>query len=246
MKITFNMLFWDGEDSETRLKNLNFAWNKLKEFSEFCGHNDIQNVCLLFDFSEEKKINDSIHIPYLKNEYKRSEKINKVLEYNYKNYNPELICFLDSDVFFNKDQYFYLLHEIKNFNKNDVMVSKLQDIQNNDAINFENNYTEYQVKERIITGLGAFFLINFSILFNIGGFDERFIVWGGEDDDIASRLDNLGIQRYYIPIIFYHLPHESLRTNTINTEQYKKQYKIIYNNDIVTKFSLITNKYLII
>jgi len=245
MKITFNILYWNGFDSENRIKNINFTWDKIKQFSKYCNDNELENKCLLFDFSHNKILNESIHIPYINGEYKRSEKINKVLEYNYNNYKPELICFLDSDIFFEESQYTILFNLINTLTPNNVFVSSVLDIMDIKSVDYVNKkLINPSFRNRLIPGLGAFFIINFDDIFKIGGFDERFLVWGGEDDDISYRLDKKGFKISLAPIKLYHLPHISMQDDAHQNPQYHLQCRLIGNNDIITKYSLISKKYL--
>ena len=246
-KISFNILYWNGFDSETRLKNALFCYEKIKKFSEYAKCKKIDVEVCLFDFSETKELENSIHIPYKNGEFKKSEKINKVIEYNYNHINPDIFAFLDSDVFFEQSEFDKLINEINNFKSNTMTICGVLDIQNTKDVDYYNNEIinrNILVKPRLMSGLGAFYMIDFNILFNIGGFDERFICWGGEDDDVGYRLIKKGINRMYTSIQLLHLPHETLSNEAINSNQYKRQCSLIGNNDIITKYSLITDKYL--
>ena len=50
-KISFNILYWNGFDSETRLKNALFCYEKIKKFSEYTKSKGIDVNVFLFDFS---------------------------------------------------------------------------------------------------------------------------------------------------------------------------------------------------
>lgn len=247
VKISFNILYWDGFDSETRLKNISFCYEKLNKFIKYSNTKNMNIKVFLFDFSEKQVIKDSIHIPYKNNEYRRSEKMNRVLEYNNNNFKPDIFCCLDSDVFFIESEYEKLINELNVFNSNSITICSVLDIQESTCIDYTNNTfntNQILVKPRLMAGLGAFYIINFNNLFNIGGFDERFICWGGEDDEVIGRLINKGYNKIYTSIQLFHLPHKSLSNDSINSDQYKIQCQIIGNNDTITKHSLITNKYL--
>ena len=245
MTITFNILFWKGFDFENRLRNLEFSWFRLKKFVSYLKEKGITSECLLFDFSDENIIPESIHISYPNGVYKRSEKINRVLEYNKENHNPKIICVMDSDIFFEEDQYDKLIEIFTNLNQKQVLVPNLSDIINENDVDFINKTIHNpRTINRGLGGLGAFFMLRFDEIFNIGGFDERFIIWGGEDDNISVRLDKNGCVVSRIDIKLYHLPHKSMAPLAHSDPQYRQQVRYIHNNDIKTPYSLITKKYL--
>jgi hypothetical protein len=244
MKITFNILFWEGFDFENRLRNLEFSWYRLKKFVNHLKNINIVSECLLFDFSEEKILPESIHIPYPKGTYNRSEKINRVLLYNKDNYNPEIICVIDSDIFFEEDQYDKFINIIKNMKYKDVLVPTISDIINHSDVDFVNKKINNPLTiDRSLGGLGAFFMLNFKEIFDICGFDERFTVWGGEDDNISVRLTNNGCKVGKINLKLYHLPHKSMMTLAHKDPKYYEQIKLIHNQPIVTSYSSIYQKY---
>jgi len=74
------MLFWDNGDP-IRLENTKFCWYKAKELVSYLNKNSIPSKCNLFDFSLNKNIEDSIHIPLNEQYYQRSKKINFALNH---------------------------------------------------------------------------------------------------------------------------------------------------------------------
>jgi hypothetical protein len=246
-KITFNILYWNGSDSETRLKNVEYCWKKINKFSDYSNSKGMSIVPLLFDFSETNELPGSIHIPYKNGEFKKSEKINKVIEYNYLHNKPDIFCFLDNDVFFLESEYDKLIDELINFDMSSMKTCGVLDIQNSGQIDFPNNSfsaINIDIKPRLMNGLGAFYIIGFDNIFKTGGFDERFTCWGGEDDEIGYRLNRNGIRKEYTKIQLFHLPHKSMENDSKNEDQYNLQCRLISNNEKVTKFSIITDKYL--
>lgn len=67
-------------------------------------------------------------------------------------------------------------------------------------------------------------------LLKINGFDENFISWGNEDDDLGKRLSNIGVKGYYpyrkeYSTHLYHLEyHDGTRKNKEYYEQNKDKY----------------------
>ena len=242
------MLFWRGADFENRLKNAIFCLNRLKHFALYANNMGLDVDVLFFDFSSNKShVDGAIHIPCIPGSFMRSEKLNMVIEYNYLFKTPDLFCVLDSDVFFMKDDYDKLIFEISNLNKNTIINGNVLDIKDGHSIDLtENTISMMNVTTniRVVGGLGGFFIIDFNELFNSGGYDERFTIWGGEDDDIAHRLKNNGLCIKKTNVTLYHLPHISLMQDAHKTQQYHDQCTLIGNNDTITKYSLITKKYL--
>ena len=61
-----------------------------------------------------------------------------------------------------------------------------------------------------IGGLGGVYICYTNLLNKLGGFDEKFVGWGGEDGEIMDRIytngysDKIKPIRYFAP---FHLPH---------------------------------------
>jgi hypothetical protein len=245
MKITFNILYWKGFDFENRFRNLEFSWFKIKKFVSYLKEKGVDAECLLFDFSESNILPESIHIPYPNNSFNKSEKINKALIYNKEKYNPEIICVLDSDIFFEEDQYDKFIKIIWDLKDKEVLVPTLLDIINHTEVDFKNkSINNPRTIKRGLGGLGGLYMLKFNELFNIGGFDERFTIWGGEDDNISVRLSKNGCNVKTIDIDLYHLPHQSMMSLAHRDSKYYDQIGLIHNQEIITEYSLITKKYL--
>lgn len=62
--------------------------------------------------------------------------------------------------------------------------------------------------------------------FEVGGFDESFEGWGCEDQDMAVRLINLGIQPLMATNLEYRMPHDNdMRYVNYKNKNHKKMYK---------------------
>ena len=87
-------------------------------------------------------------------------------------------------------------------------------------------------------------MIDFRTIINICGFDERFKVWGGEDDDLRLRLERIRFYRINLQCTLYHLYHNTLinHANVENAEQKKKQCeafedKTIFRTTLLSQYS---------
>jgi hypothetical protein len=240
--ISINIPFW--ESVRERTENLQFVSHHLNEFKKFLEKNNVSCSVNVFDFSEKKVIPESIHIPYPKGSFRKSEKINQILKYNCENICPKIYCQFDSDVFFKVESYQNILNTIKQFDNNKFYVSNVNDIDMSQRhlINYDVKVLKQGIRlnERTVYGLGGTFLVSFETLYNIGGFDERFQYWGGEDDDVANRLVRLGLQRESYSAKLYHLPHPHA-TMTLNEtpKEYHKSIESVYKDySIYRKTSL--------
>ncbi|TXH10799.1 MAG: glycosyltransferase [Hyphomicrobiaceae bacterium] len=75
-------------------------------------------------------------------------------------------------------------------------------VSNRDYINLANNSQPWMYT------WGCNFSMPTPVVKFIGGFDEEFVGWGGEDEDIANRLYRLGIPFCALPeCVVYHLDH---------------------------------------
>jgi len=247
MKLCIFSIFWSN-DNEERLKNATFSHKKITTLKNFIQKNQIKCEYIIFDFSVEKKIDGAIHMPYDLNKYERSKKMNIALDYINKNLNPDIICQFDSDIFITNNDFFKFIDLVKNIQKNDFYIANVLDIQKEsmslvDFVGGSLNTNGIKVKNRTITGLGAFFIIYTSNLLNVGGFDERFTIWGGEDDDLADRLLRKGMKRFVCNFNFLHLYHEPLSSNIELNPQYQKQLEILKTDKSIVRPTLI-NDYL--
>ncbi len=270
------MVFWDdGLENSTRVRNVNFTWPKLKNFTAFLKENKIDAECKIYDFSPTKIIKDSIHIPFKLGEFKKSEKLNIV--YN-ENMNFDYVFQHDSDCFFLEKNYLDLLNRIKSIEPNTVCTYDLLGLNEDETINLINTneidlnkingwyaysghrftYEIFNNEKKIdyevlpngynnntfssieeanecirknnlkdsflirkiettplstnIGGVGCCCLIDINLILGCGGFNENIKYWGGEDNDVMSRIiqlyssNNLIVEpnRVFAPI---HLNH---------------------------------------
>lgn len=225
-KIIINILYWDAGE-KARLDNTNLSWYYLNRMVAEAAKDDLIIEPFLFDFSEEKVLEDAIHIPYPKGEYKRSEKINKVIRHHggYDGY----FAIMDSDLIIKESDYEKFFYFIKTLKPKRFYTFGLDDVNSYNGIDFENKKIEFEkvtFEPRILEpDLGALFLIHIDALCRVGGFDESFTVYGGEDNKISYALQDLGYIKNILPMNPLHLPHESLFSKVVNTAEYKIQYE---------------------
>lgn len=223
--ISINMKFWDdGQPDSTRIRNVNFSWEELKKFTSFLTDNGVNAVCNLYDFSVDRMTKDSKHISYPLGVYKKAEKTNIILN-DQQNY--DFFMMVDCDAFFHKDDYDKFLDLFKTLNRGDVVtfdLAKLEDRVNEYIIDGEFHVDKadwsyaYSGNRQLgplngyLGGLGGVYICDTKLLTDLGGFDERYIGWGGEDGDMFSRIWESQIPHAFKPIrnfAPFHLPHFS-------------------------------------
>lgn len=251
VNFSLNMLFWDNGDS-VRLENTKFCWFKAKELNLFLNNNGIESRCNLFDFSKEKNIDDSIHIPLNELYYQRSKKINYAL--NYPENNSDVFAIIDSDCYFHKSYFDEFKQDIiTSFKDNVVLTYQLIDIPLNKRyqfIDFNLNLEKFDnVESNINKGdfiyrhsagfgtMGGFFICGTKALRDVGGFNEQFLTWGAEDDEALMRIKNK--QGWYtkhnkgplhlghsknLEDPYYHIPVYSDKYYEVNNVKFGRKY----------------------
>jgi len=200
---SLNMLYWDNGDP-IRAENTDFCWQKCKELTLWLTENNIPTKSFLFDFSESTRYSDSVHVPFNSKYYERSKKINYALNYSCNN-DIDVFSIIDSDCYFDVSYYEGLKNDIiSSFNNNEVLTYQLIDIpleKRYQFIDFKERTTKYvNINDEINKNnfiyrhsagfgtMGGFFICNTSKLREVGGFNENFLTWGGEDDEVLQRL----------------------------------------------------------
>jgi hypothetical protein len=245
MKVSIFSVFWSNNNQE-RLRNINFTKQKIEELCSFINQRGIETTYTIFDFSMQKNIENSIHLPYNPLLYHRSKKVNMSIKYLLTKQNPTIICQLDSDIFVDESYYENFYNLLLNVKTNEFYIAQVLDIDENSLNNFDfiNNKVNIQslnCKPRFITGLGAVFITTISNIIEIGGFDERFEIWGGEDDDLADRLLRNGKERKVCQFNYYHLPHQSLESDAKKNKKYQEQVNIWKSDKTILRPSFINN-----
>lgn len=237
--LSINMKFWDdGQPDSTRIRNVNFSWLKLKEFTSYLIEKGVKAKCNLYDFSPEKIILDSTHIPYPLGVYKKAEKTNIILK-EQKDF--DFIMIVDCDAFFNDPDYDKFLEMFSNLSKGDVITFDLAKLDNNvnDYIinnKFDINKADWSYAysgnrdngplNGYVGGLGGVYLCDINLLIDLGGFDEKYIGWGGEDGDMLSRIWSSTIHHKFKPVrnfAPFHLPHYSDWGNKFYNERFNNE-----------------------
>lgn len=236
--ISINMKFWhDGREDSTRLRNVRFCWNKLQDLFQYLRYNQIEAAINLYDFSATQYISGSKHIPYPVGTYKKAEKTNIILK---EQSNYKFFMMVDSDAFFDYLDYNNILRVIKDLNAGDIVTFDLAKLEDNtesyiidnefykDRANWSYAYSGDRKNGPLngySGGLGGIYICDTTLLMDLGGFDEKFSGWGGEDGDMLNRIIYSGKQYRLIPTRHFapfHLPHFSDWGNSLYSQRFLK------------------------
>jgi predicted glycosyltransferase involved in capsule biosynthesis len=236
-KILLTMKFWtDGQENSTRVRNVKYSWEKLKILNNFLLSNNIDSVAHLYDFSPEKILEESIHIPFELGSYMKSAKTNKIIDLEQE---CDFMFMFDCDTFFSERDFDFLLGIIKDLESGDFVTFDLAKLEESDTISvIENDFVDYNYNWSYAYsgnknngplccghrgGLGGVYICDLNLLRALGGFNEKYIGWGGEDGDMIDRISSSNFRFRQKPInkiAPFHLSHFYDWSN----EKYNKRF----------------------
>lgn len=219
LSLSINLLFWDDcLPNSTRLRNVKYIINRLTDLNSFL-RGKIDSEINIIDYSNHQILDGSKHIPYPAGVYKRSEKINKLLQ----GCNKDLFGVIDGDCFLKEDHYKIFLDTLLINGKNCCYTF--------DVCDFSEKDTEQILYDSVdpdtlpfttrfpgrAGGLGALFITDTVNLKKHNGFNEKFTTWGGEDGEIYDKIcrdDKITkVATTSDKITLYHLNHFSNRSD---------------------------------
>ena len=218
-----NMLFWDdGLSKKTRIRNVEFSWQKLKELNQYLKDHGIKSEAKLFDFSYKQVIDDAIHKSYPVGVFQKSKKLNEVIS----QCSSDFFMMFDCDAFFDNQDYDSLVEKLKMLNDGDVITFDLAKLfgEPEDYISgttFDRSRADWRYAysgdrelgplHHCCGGLGGVFIIDLNLLLNVNGFNEKFKGWGQEDNDALDKIMTSDQPHQLRPVkdfAPFHLPHD--------------------------------------
>lgn len=140
-----------------------------------------------------------------------------------KNTDKDIFVFADADIFLDKEGYIECFEAIKDFDAitpNKVEISNVRiDEDAEDQVQFLN-------PRKLYTFAGGLLIMTRDAFESIGGWDERFEGWGGEDDAMSHVIFNrLKTKTFNLPNYHIDHPHENITGN--NHPQYKENKALV-------------------
>ena len=244
--INFCILYWDM-GCEIRKHNSIISWFELKKMTSYLKSRGLNINAYLFEFGNNFVFEDSIKINDQLEYYEKSKKNNLAINHNL-NDNSDFIAIMDSDLFFDQNQYEMIYNHLTELNESverKFFTYNLLDIhceERNQIIDFEKNQIKYEKinelrskyswRHSFGTGvLGGIFIVPTLEIRNMGGFNENFLTWGAEDDEAFVRMKNFASWYPKMNEGPYHLWHPKNETDNkyyipVYSEEYFKINKV--------------------
>lgn len=253
------MVFWDNSHSPSRRMNAVFAKTRMDRLIESMPGGETAFEASFFDFSEDSSgdFPGAIHIPWPAGTYQRAAKLNRIAVHLYDTDEiPDVVGFMDSDLFI-KDGGIEAFHRrMSSMRPNSMLVFDMFQILDPSFVDYSNAklVEGAMVKHRRIEGLGGLSFVDFRRFSEIGGYDERFTVWGMEDDDVYRRLLRNGVKYTHASDDFVlHLPHDTMnlrdpaikpvfKTKT-HVEAFEAQKRYLAESSVVRPSTLLERFY---
>lgn len=149
------------------------------------------------------------------------------------------IILADNDVILNHNN---LKKGLEHLNEYDIVkpFNKTYDLDQKQTLDYiENNIfpsdiDQYKQRFYVVTA-GGLMMIRKNTFLQIGGYDERFEGWGGEDDEMTIRIWNYLNNNHYTYYQFdgnlLHLYHDRTIFDGNTQPNYKNNYSYIYDNN---------------
>jgi glycosyltransferase involved in cell wall biosynthesis len=213
--------------NKERLNALYFILNKLRSYFP-----EMEIMVVEQDTTSKLELDSTLKIKHVF--LSNSGLFNKCWALNVaaKNTEKDVLVFGDSDMFLSKEDYISFfaaaeLFESATPNKTEALNIKLT----------ENSDKEFELlnKRPLFTFAGGILLLTQSAYEKIGGWDERFEGWGGEDDVMSHVIYNtLSSKTFNFP--FYHIDHPRSVVDGQQQENYQ------YNRNLSEEIRTLSGK----
>ena len=221
------MPFWDSGDP-TRLENARFCRRRLEHFAAYCTGAGLEVRTLLYDFSSQPLLEGARSIPFPAGEFRKAEKVNRIIN-DLVDDAPDFFVLMDADLVIREGDYPLLVRRLAALREDRYYVCHVDDLEGCDGVDFSSGGIDegalrLKPRRRLMMGdLGGLFIAPYAAMQAVGGFDPRFTVWGGEDNEAALRLRARGLRRTSLQVRPLHLSHPSMEGAAMGGEAYRRQ-----------------------
>lgn len=221
------MLFWDAGEP-TRLENVRLCWRRLLHLADYCAGHGVPIRPILYDFSPTPVLSGARSIPYPRGTYLKAEKSNRVLA-DLADDPPRFIAVMDADLIIREGEYPLMVRRLAELSERRYYVSLVDDLEGRVGVDYEaatldESKLMITPRRRLMMGdLGGLYVAPYDALRTVGGFDEHFTVWGGEDNAAALALRARGLRPAPLMVRPLHLPHPSLEGAVMGGAEYDEQ-----------------------
>lgn len=154
-----------------------------------------------------------------------------------KNTTKEILIFTDADIYLDKEGYDECFDAIQKF---EVITPNKLEISNVVIENEADVQVQFLNKRKLHSFAGGMLIITRAAFEKIGGWDERFEGWGGEDDAMSHVIYNQ-LRSKTLNIPNYHIDHSHENISGNNHPQYESNKALV--EEILTRNGLSLNRY---
>jgi len=221
------------EASDERRQALQFVLHRIRQYFP-----EIEILIVEQDAESKLELDEQLNIQHLfvQNEglFNRSWAFNCAARHTTKN----IFVFADADIFLEKEGYFQCFEATREFEAitpNKVEISNVALVQDaEDPVQFLN-------MRKLHSFAGGMLIMTCDAFDKIGGWDERFEGWGGEDDAMSHAIYN-GLKSKTFHLSNYHIdhPHEFVAGN--NQPRYRSNRALV--EEILTRNGRAFDRYI--
>jgi len=222
------------EASDERIRALHYTLRRIRTYFP-----DIEILIVEQDSKSKLIFDKSLNIEHLF--LYNSGLFNRSWAFNYaaKNTTKEIFVFGDADIFLEKEGYIKCFNAIDDFEA--ITPNKIE-ITNISIEEGASDQMQFLNERKLHSFAGGMLLITRNAFEKIGGWDERFEGWGGEDDAMSHLIYNrLRSKTFNLPNYHIDHPHEFITGN--NQPQYESNKAL--KEEIVTRNGFALDRYIL-
>ena len=220
------------EASKERVSALQFTLRRIRSYFP-----DIEILIVEQDSKSKLILDKGLNIKHLF--IFNSGLFNRSWAFNYasKNTTKKTLVFADADIFLEKEGFIECFNATNDFEA--ITPNKLEI--SNVSIDQDTNEIQFLNERKLHSFAGGMLIVTRDAFEKIGGWDERFEGWGGEDDALTHVVYNrLKSKSFNLPNFHIDHPHEFITGN--NHPQYESNKAL--KEEIVTRNGVALDRYI--